>query len=390
MAVIFIPGIKGTELVDTYPLDHPQRWPTPGTQAGDMIESPREFALIDGRHDTDGHWMQPSRLVHQICGPMINKLRAQLAPEPVYAFGYDWRKPLEDAALRLVRMLDDVAARERAVGRDAELKFVTHSMGGLLLRSALALRNRREPLADVSRVVFIAPPFRGAMGSPYALVAGETDDWFGTGPDYRKVTRGFPSVYQMTPSWPGAAVDEDGKHVDLFDPANWQDSVAQGGSFQADFLRNAEAFVRDRKARHGGCSQAPMLGDAALATASDKVIIICGSGQPTPCKLPVLTRNRSNRNWFDFAHMGIDARGDGRVWMPSAAIEGVTLAAFADSGEHALLCRDERVNHLTAQWLSGRKAVALRPRLPKDAAKRQRRYFRPWDGRIESLDTHIV
>jgi hypothetical protein len=88
--------------------------------------------------------------------------------------------------------------------------------------------------------------------------------------------------------------------------------------------------------------------------------------------------------------MGIDARGDGRVWMPSAAIEGVTLAAFADSGEHALLCRDERVNHLTAQWLSGRKAVALRPRLPKDAAKRQRRYFRPWDGRIESLDTHIV
>lgn len=390
MAVIFIPGIKGTELVDTYPLDHPQRWPTPGTPTGDMIESPHEFALIDGRHDTDGHWMQPSRLVHQICGPMIHKLRTQLAPEPVYAFGYDWRKPLEDAALRLVRMLEDVCAREQAVGRSAELKFVTHSMGGLLLRSALALRNRREPLADVSRIVFIAPPFRGAMGSPYALVAGETDDWFGTGPDYRKVTRGFPSVYQMTPSWPAAAVDEDGHEVDLFDPANWQANVAQGNSFQPDFLRHAEAFVRDRKARHGGHSPAPMLGDATLAGTTDKVLVICGSGLPTPCSLPVLTRNRANPNWFDFANMGMDAHGDGRVWMPSAAIKGATLAGFANSGNHVLLCRDERVNHLTAQWLSGHKAVALKPRSPQDAVKRHRQYFQPWDGHIESLVTHIA
>ncbi len=390
MAIVFIPGIKGTELVDTYPLDHPRRWPMPGTRPGDMIESPREFALVDGRHDTDGHWMQPSRVIHQICGPMIHKLRTQLAPEPVYAFGYDWRKPLEDAALRLARMLEDVVARERAAGRAPELGFVTHSMGGLLLRSALLLRRRRDPLADVGRIVFIAPPFRGAIGSPFALVAGETDDWFGTGPDYRKVTRGFPSVYQMTPSWPAAAVDEDGRELDLFDPANWQANVARGESFRPGFLRDAEAFVRGRKARHGGRSPAPMLGDAALAAAADKVLVICGAGLPTPCALPVLTRNAPNPNWFDFAHMTIDARGDGRVWMPSAAIKGVTLAAFAGGGEHSLLCRDERVTRLTALWLSGQRAVALKPRTPHDPVRRRRHRFRPWDGRIESLDQHIV
>jgi hypothetical protein len=390
MAVVFIPGIKGTELVDSYPLDHPRRWPRPGALPGDMLESPREFTLIDGQHDIDGHWMQPGRLVHALSGPIMHKLRAWLAPEPVYAFGYDWRKPLEDAARRLVTTCEQVLARERAAGRPAELKFVTHSMGGLLLRSALALRDPREPLADVARIVFIAPPFRGALGAPFALVAGETDAWFGTGPNYRKLARGFPSVYQITPSWPGAAVDEDGGDVDLFDPVNWQANVARGQTFRPNFLRNAEAFVCASKAHHGGHSAAPMLSDAALAKAADKVLVICGSGQPTPRALPVLTRNHANPNWFDFAHMRIDIRGDGRVWMASAAIKGVTLAAFADSGEHALLCRDERIAQLTVRWLAEGRATILQPRTASDPMTRPEPYFQPWDGAPESLDRHIA
>src|SRR5699024_3979308 len=320
----------------------------------------------------------------------IHKLRARLAPEPVYAFGYDWRKPLEDAAARLVCLLDDITAREKANGRSPQLQFVTHSMGGLVLRSALGLRRRRDPFEDIERIAFIAPPFRGAVGSAYALVAGETDDWFGTGPDYRKVTRGFPSVYQMTPSWPGAARDEDGDEVDLFDPAHWQANVARGDSFRADFLRDAEAFVRGRKSRRGGHSAAPMLHDAALRKAADKILIIGGAGQPTPCALPVLTRNRPNRNWFDFAHLDLDTRGDGRVWLPSAAIKGIRLVAFADSGMHSLLCRDERITALATCWLAGRKATALKPRSADDPVRRPQRRFQPWDGRIDSLDKHIV
>lgn len=390
MAIFFLPGIKGTELVDTYPLQHPRRWPLPDAQPGDLVESPREFALVDGRHDTDGHCMRPGRVIHRICGPMIHELRARLAPEPVYAFGYDWRRPLEDSARRLVRAIEAACAREEAAGRSPRLKFITHSMGGLLLRSALGLRRRREPLADVERIVFIAPPFRGSIGSPYSLVAGSSDTWIGTGPEERMVTRGFPSVYQMTPSWPDAAVDEHGTQVDLFDPANWQASVAQGDGFRPDFLRNAEAFVRARKARHGGHSPAPMLSDAVLARAADKVLVVCGSGQPTPCSLPVLTGNRANPNWFDFAHLAVDTLGDGRVWMPSAAIRGVPLAAFADSGEHALLCRDARVIDLTAQWLSGRRAAMPSPRTPDDAVKRRKRHVKPWDGRRDSLARHIA
>jgi len=390
MAIIFIPGIKGTELVDTYPLDHPPRWPGPDAAPGDMIESPRDFALIDGRYDHDGHWLQPGRVARRFCGPMIDALRTRCAPEPVHAFGYDWRKPLEVSASRLVQFVDDVCARERALGRKPALKFVAHSMGGLLLRSALPLRNRRDPFADVARVVFIAPPFRGAIGTLFALVAGETDVWFGTEPAYRKITRGFPSVYQMTPSWPGAAVDEQGRSLDLFDAGNWQANVAKSDSFRADFLRDAEAFVRVRKARRGGGSNAPMLSDAGLAKAAGKLLVIAGSGQPTACALPVLTRNKPNPNWFDFAHADIDTLGDGRVWLPSAAIEGVPLVGIDGSGEHALLCRDDRIIGLTAQWLSGQRATMPTWRTPDDAVARRKRYVKPWDGRRDSIARHIA
>ncbi|HEX7342129.1 MAG TPA: hypothetical protein VF269_07610 [Rhodanobacteraceae bacterium] len=384
MAVIFIPGIKGTELVDTYPLDWVPRWHA-------HTANPMGLALADGHVDArDARWMQPGQLFTEAYGSLIHKLRAWLTPEPVHAFGYDWRQPLETSARRLVTWMDDIVEHERLAGRDPTLKFVTHSMGGLLLRSALRLRNTRDPFAGVGRTVFIAPPFRGSIGAPYALVVGETDSWFNTDQGQRHVTRGFPSVYQMTPSWRGAAIAEDGRPVDLYDPDNWQANVRQANTFSPDFVRHAEAFVHGRRARHGGHSSAPMLDDAVLAKAADKVLIISGSGQPTPCALPVLTRNARNPNWFDFAHARIDTRGDGRVWLPSAAVKGVRLAAFAGSGEHGFACRDTRVASLTSLWLQGQGALMLTPRGPNDPVKRPRRFFPVWDGRMESLDKHTA
>lgn len=392
MAIVFLPGIKGSELVDRYPLDWPRRWSLEDMTIGDILEDPLDFALTEGLYDArDGHWMRPGRLIHYAYGAIMAKLRAWQQPEPVYAFTYDWRKPLEKSARRLVAVMHEVAAREQAAGRSPELKFVTHSMGALVVRSALALRNRRDPFAGIGRCVFIAPPFRGAIGAPYALVVGERDGWFGTDEDYRRIARTFPSVYQMTPSWSHAAVDEDGKPLDLFDPAHWQANVRDGGEFQPRFLHAAEAFVRGRRARHGGKSAAPMLDDAAMARAADRVLVLCGAGQPTARRLPVLTRNRPNPNWFDFAHAEIDTQGDGRVPFLSAALKGVPFAAFDDAGEHGLLCRNERVVNLASMWLEGQKPLRMTRRLPKHPVhRRSRRHFPAWDGDPASFDRHIT
>jgi hypothetical protein len=392
MAIVFIPGIKGSELIDSYPLDWPVRWSLEDMVIGDIVENPLDLRLTEGRYDAaDGHWMRANRLIRYAYGSMLTKLRAWRAPEPLYAHTYDWRKPLELSARRLVDVLEEIEGRERAAGRSPQLKFVAHSMGGLLLRSALGLRNARDPFAGVGRIVFIAPPFRGSIGAPYALVVGEKDGWFGTDEDYRRIARTFPSVYQMTPSWPGAAVNETGQPVDLFDPDRWQANVRQSGEFEPAFLREAEAFVRGRSAKHGGRSAAPMPVDAALARAADKVLILCGTGHATHRVLPVQTHNTRNPNWFDFAGAISDDHGDGRVHMLSAAIKGVTLAAFAGAGKHAVLCRDERITNLASLWLEGNKALRMTRRAPHHSVQRPgRSYFQPWDGEPASLATHVA
>ncbi|MDN5924717.1 MAG: hypothetical protein L0H70_06930 [Xanthomonadales bacterium] len=392
MAIIFIPGIKGSELVDSYPLNWPVRWSLEDMVVGDVVEDPLDFRLSEGRYDgADGHWMRPFRIIRYAYGSMLDKLRAWKSPEPVYVHSYDWRKPLELSAQRLCRMAEEVSGRERAAGRDPALSFVTHSMGGLLLRSALRLRRPRDPFDGIGRIVFIAPPFRGAIGAPYALVVGEKDGLFGTDEDYRRLARTFPSVYQMTPSWQAAAVNEQGHSVDLFDAANWQANVRDGGEFQSRFLADAEAFVRGRSARFGGVSSAPMLSDAALARGADKVLILNGADVTTARQFTVQSSNKRNPNWFDFSQTRSDSFGDGRVHFLSSAIKGLTFAAYRDAGDHARLCRDERITSSVSLWLQGHKALKMtRREAHHSVARPGRRYFAPWNGDDTSFSEHIV
>ena len=141
MATILIPGIKGSELTDSYPLDWPVRWSLEDMMFGDAFENPLDFALLDGRYErNDGHRMLPSRPIRFVYGEMVGKLRAWHPNEPLHVFTYDWRRPIEHAAARLVAFCDELEGRERALGRKGALNFVTHSMGGLVLRSALGLR----------------------------------------------------------------------------------------------------------------------------------------------------------------------------------------------------------------------------------------------------------
>lgn len=88
-----------------------------------------------------------------------------------------------------------------------------------MLRSALGLCDT-DPLEHVSRIVFIAPPFRGSCAIPEVLMKGQKNGWLSDEKNFRKLARGFPSVYQLIPSYDGAAVDEDEATLDLFDVDN--------------------------------------------------------------------------------------------------------------------------------------------------------------------------
>ncbi len=51
MAIIFVPGIKGTKLVDTYPTDCKVRWSLEDMVVGNIFEDTLDFELKEGLYD---------------------------------------------------------------------------------------------------------------------------------------------------------------------------------------------------------------------------------------------------------------------------------------------------------------------------------------------------
>lgn len=375
--IILVPGIKATELVDTYSLSHEALWSLEDLVVGDVWEDPLELELRDGQYDArPTRVVRERRLVNVAYAKMIEHLRREVTPH-VYGFPYDWRKPLEQAAERLVAFTEHILGKLTTPRFRPKVSFVTHSMGGLVLRSALG----KLGFENVYRAVFIAPPFRGSCAIPEVLIKGEKSGLFGSDEDFRKIARTFPAVYQLIPDFDGAAVDRhSGKSLDLFDYRTWQRNVAQPGKLDERFLKAAAAFRRG--GAHGGAhSELPMLSDAALAEHADQVAVVMSCGHETTYSIAVDPKNTPNPNWFDFDTAARDRQGDTRVHFRSAAVAGVTFAAFKDAAAHGTVCRDSLVIKAATQWLSGQRILKMTPREPRHSVKRSaKRYFEPYAG----------
>jgi esterase/lipase superfamily enzyme len=68
---------------------------------------------------------------------------------------YDSRLPIDSIARRLYR---EIAARPAT----DTVSFVTHSMGGIIVRALLEISAREAGLPPINRIVMVAPPNRGA------------------------------------------------------------------------------------------------------------------------------------------------------------------------------------------------------------------------------------
>ena len=224
------------------------------------------------------------------------------------------------------------------------------------------------------------------------LIAGEKNGWFSNEEDFRKLARSFPSVYQMIPWFKNAAVAaKDGRELNLFEMKNWQQNVVQSKNFRKEFLINAEAFLKGSGAHQGGSSDAPILSDTELRRHANQIAVILSVGYDTCYQIPVETENARNKNWFDFKNQRQDENGDQRVHLKSAAIQGITLAAYEGAASHGVVCRDSKIIKSVSRWLEGKKLLKMKARTPRHSIKRRSKtYFEPWDGKESSFHKHIV
>ncbi|HVZ88942.1 MAG TPA: hypothetical protein VHG72_18380 [Polyangia bacterium] len=139
-----------------------------------------------------------------------------MIPNPVYAFGYDWRRSNADSGAALLTFVADVLAKHPGARR---VILVTHSMGGLVARAAIALNP--GVVANVLGVVHGAQPSNGAVVAYRRFLTGankQTDPAtssgvkakvgafvlnriMGTTPDsYTTLQAGLPGPLQLLPN----------------------------------------------------------------------------------------------------------------------------------------------------------------------------------------------
>ena len=164
-AVLVLPGILGSNLKQGQPPDDDRIWLGPRLLGGfDRL------AYQPGGADQvadDG----PIGLVY-------DKLLAFLdTTHEVIPFGYDWRRPLEEEALRLAERLRQALDARQASGQPVQV--LAHSMGGLLARTVQLVApdvwDRLMAHAD-ARLLMLGTP-NGGSWAPMQVLSG--DDTFG-------------------------------------------------------------------------------------------------------------------------------------------------------------------------------------------------------------------
>ena len=217
--IIVVPGIMGTRLKlggekwdpddSEYMLRKWLSWKTTKmrellhhTSAGELNHDGTSYAADEQARG----W---ACLVKSCYGQLLRHLHdeyAEFAPGiscPIYAFGYDWRQSNIASARALADFTRGVLDKE-----DVEsVVFVTHSMGGYVVRRALL--DDKELGNKTLTVIHIAQPVRGAPVAYRRLIYGTTrkEDGIvmrfllGRAPeDTLRIFSAMPSAIQLLPS----------------------------------------------------------------------------------------------------------------------------------------------------------------------------------------------
>ena len=268
-AVVIIPGVMGSALVDTptgqvlWGLDRLGWY----RQAWTSGRSLRALADLDpGRIKATGLLRFPAWAPLSAFEPytaLVRAIRSVTAhPAAVLEFAYDWRLPVLDNAWRLAGAarahLDSWRKhpdqdRARAVqpdNRPAQLVLVAHSMGGLVARALSLVEGSAEiPVItpEIRASVTLGTPFRGAAKMAVVLGTGQGVPL----PKRRlaRLARQLPGLYDLLPVYRCVDTGDDVRHL------TGDDIAALGGD---------QALVRRALDFHRRLAGAPLVGHRAL------------------------------------------------------------------------------------------------------------------------------
>lgn len=168
-AVVFIPGIKGTKLVET----NRANWDTIWSGAQSNFESIGDLELVrsqggtyfDERIDTI---IQSGQIEELAYAEFLHDLDTK---KPIYIFNYDWRLSAEINGARLHEFLEALVTKSEAssgVETFQSFDLITHSLGNFIFRNYV----HHHGFDRIHKAVLTVPPFLGSLDIVSAALIG--------------------------------------------------------------------------------------------------------------------------------------------------------------------------------------------------------------------------
>lgn len=307
--VFLLPGMNGSRLRT----ETARIWPAP-------LHIARHGIACIGASHTE---IQPDGLMPSRYGALTKHLRKT---NDVVAFGYDWRTSTRDQAARLNAAV--IKALVATADTRQPIRFVAHSMGGLVARMFIA-RHRTTWEALLERghgteLVMLGAPHQGTMSAVQCLIGADPLIQLLDAVDMHSTTGELLSALAKMPGLLELLPDQgDGR---FFQPETWEPFAAAG---HPDWRPPSPlALSKARAARHLLTLQPEDAGH---------MVQITGCAKTTP---RAITLREVRGRWR--THVVSTKAGDGRVCWDSGTLPGVSTW-YANQTSHANLPRDPRL-----------------------------------------------
>jgi pimeloyl-ACP methyl ester carboxylesterase len=341
--VIFAPGVMGSTLQSN---GLGGVWWLDMVRARDKVNELR--LTDDGKGDRDEDAEIMPGAVDLSYGPFRKAVASSDKFGGSVHFPYDWRKSLRLSA----DALRDAVLKTHA-DYGAKVHLVGHSMGGLMIRTALMIHGK-DLWSKVDRIVFIGTPHYGS-----ASIAGYLKNHLWGWEQIailgmflsRETFRTLRGVLSLLPApkglYPGTRSGEEHPcaNFDLYDAKAWKlDLDATATVHLQSVLDEVKKFYTDLHQWH----------TSLLQTDKDRMLIIAGVGQETLFRLEFDEKLwglwESTKKITERIPCDVNRDGDGRVPLASAQLEHVTIRYV--KGEHGSLPNIPAVTQDVLAWLT--------------------------------------
>ncbi|MCG8325423.1 MAG: hypothetical protein MI673_07895, partial [Thiotrichales bacterium] len=356
-AIIFIPGIKGTKLVNTNLVNHDVIWSAVQSnfETIEDLELTRQFQqqYYDENPDTI---IEPGELEEFAYREFMRDLNPG---KPIYIFNYDWRFSTVENAYRLEGFIDYLVEKSTAskdVRTFKSFDFITHSLGNYVLRAYL----HRFGFDRTNKVVFTVPPFKGSLNIVSVAVVGE-GFFDNVKSKIRKLIRTMPGALELLPTYDKASVFDSGRaRHSFFNPDHWQSNLTRTRNVTAEKKELAEKFLAVLKTAKSAVNNHLLDLHDLSASEKRKCLVMTRTGYDTWQSLKVIKDPAAPNpeNYIDFENSLRTKNGDGSVADASSccyhdAVKTLSIRDaffFRDYG-HGLFLKDERVQRIIRRFL---------------------------------------